>query len=109
MHHEVSITVKFAAFMCGKQTLLFSSGSVPLVVEVWDREKDKAQSNILGVVQLVLLNVLQEQRARAVVSSDFLLQGTRVSLRTSNITPVIVVTKPFQHWCQSEVFFFSEP
>ena len=44
--------------------------SVPLVVEVWDREKDKAQSNILGVVQLVLLNVLQEQRARAVVSCD---------------------------------------
>ena len=48
-------------------TCLFLLDSVPLVVEVWDREKDKAQSNILGVVQLILLNVLQEQRARAVV------------------------------------------
>ena len=60
-------------------TLLFLSGSVPLVVEVWDREKDKAQSNILGVVQLVLLNVLQEQRARAVVSSDVFFYKVRGS------------------------------
>ena len=68
LYHEVNITGKLHGFVCDNNTLLFLPDSVPLVVEVWDREKDKAQSNILGVVQLVLLNVLQEQRARAVVS-----------------------------------------
>ncbi len=40
---------------------------VPLVIEVWDREKQKNQSNLLGTVQLALLHVLQEQKARAEV------------------------------------------
>ena len=42
-------------------------GRIPLVVEVWDRDKTKSENTMLGAVHVQLSSVLKEDSTQATV------------------------------------------
>ncbi|CAH1798062.1 unnamed protein product [Owenia fusiformis] len=65
---EVLLPQSFCAFNFATtpQQLFDTIVSVPLVVEVWDRDRQKAQDTILGVVKLPLTHIFQSEKTRIV-------------------------------------------
>ena len=56
---------------------------MPLLVEVWDKDKQKSQTTMIGATQLSLSNVLGSEKTRAVVGDG--------PLSTGGVTAVLML------------------
>ncbi|KAK2164709.1 hypothetical protein LSH36_60g08013, partial [Paralvinella palmiformis] len=97
---EVLLPQSYCAFdfATTPQQLLDTLTRVPLYVEVWDRDHDKSQNVLLGAAQVNLNNVLQSERAKAVVWSHKVAAQAADNLSSDSTVADVAVVLTLEDW-----------